>query len=409
MRILLVVPSIHRETGGPAKASLTLAKELSSFGQQVQVFSTLWPAPLEEFDREIECETVPIRLFRTSPIPGLGHLPYSRELVNAVRNEAKEFDAVLLGSLWNPLISQTISVVRRLGIPYAVMPHGMLDPVVVKRHGALKSLWSALWERRNVECASLMVFNSKREEAKAKMCGWSFRRTLVLPHTIQTTAIKNVPRRDQLEQTYPSLIGKRVIAFVGRINWVKNLDLLINAFCLLRQSEPNVILVCAGPDNDNHQRKLQKLTAGLGIDRDVLFTGMLAENDVQTVYARADVVVLVSKKENFGLSAAEALASGVPVVLSDGVDLGEDLPTPPVWRVTQNPRAIAEGISAALKYSQTMGLPVAAACTLAAREWGASKCGTLISALESIRTHGISAAENKGKLRGPETATLERK
>lgn len=116
----------------------------------------------------------------------------------------------------------------------------------------------------------------------------------------------------------------------------------------------------------------------------VVFTGLLESDALKAVYARADVVALVSRKENFGLAAAEALSAGVPVVLSDGVDMGQHWTAPPVWRVAQNVGAIAGGLAAALAYANETGVPCASARHLADREWGTSATERLSEAYESI-------------------------
>ena len=381
---MLVVPSINRETGGPAKSNLSLATDLNRLGHHVEIFSTDWPAAQAEEEKVIEQDGVTIRLFPATNIPGLGHVPYSRGLIRAVRSEMGRFDFFHVASLWNPLVSHTIKILRRRRVPYAVTAHGMMDPVVFARNRILKSLWAWLWERSNVEGATLVIFNSRREEAKAKSKGWRMRRTLVVPHSINLSAGLNLPPRNQLEQSYPSLIGKTVVAFIGRVNWVKNIDLLIAAIAHLRKQGLNVALVCAGPDSDDYQKVLESLAIELGVREHILFTGMLEDAELQAVFARADVAALISKKENFGLSAAEALGAGIPVVLSDGVDMGENWTAPPVWRVEQDERAIAAGISAALDCSQKTGLPGQLARELACREFDVKNHVQLAQTLESI-------------------------
>lgn len=384
MRIMFVVPSINLETGGTSKATLTLAKELVTRGQQVEIFTTCWPNLQMQTSHQLEQDGVLIRVFPASTLPGLRHVPYSRLLLQAVRNELKRFDFFLAASLWNPLISSTMAIFRQNNVPYAVSPHGMLDPLVFARHRLLKSCWAAFWERRNVEAANLIIFNSRREQAKAKNKGWNLRRMLVIPHSIDLSAGRALPPRNQLDQTYSALAGKQVVAFVGRINWVKNIDLLIAAAALLCNRGEPVALVCAGPDSEGYQAQLERIAREFGIEENVLFTGMLQGDKLQAVFARADVVALVSRKENFGLSAAEALAAGIPIVLSDGVDMGEAWPSPPVWRVEQNASSIADGLSAALEYARLNGLPAETARNLASREWNASHCDRLIGSFESL-------------------------
>jgi len=371
-------------TGGPAKSDMKLALNLAELGHEVEVFSTWWPHIKMPCDTMSEQNRVLLRLFPITTIPGLAHLPYSYALLRAVREEFGRFDICHAFSLWNPLISHTMTLFRQQQVPYALTPHGMMDPVVFARHRAFKWCWARLWERRNVEAADLIQFTSERERTKAERQGWHLRKTLVLPHSIEVSKGQNLPPRTQLEQTYPQLVEKEVIAFVGRINWVKNLDLLIQAVAILRKEGRNVALVCAGPDSDNHQTYLERKAEALGIGDLVLFTGFLEGAALRAVFGRADVVALVSRKENFGLSAAEALAEGIPVVLSNGVDMGEHWTAPPVWRAEETATSIADGLGRALSYSRRVGLPAREARELAQREWGTSSVSGLVKSYERI-------------------------
>jgi glycosyltransferase involved in cell wall biosynthesis len=384
MRILIIIPSINHITGGPSKSGLDLAASLAALGHEVEMYTTNWPDCSGPLHVRREERGVSIHLFRASQIPGLRHVPYSRELLATVRSEYRRFGLFVCNSLWNPLISHATAFLRLRGVPYAISPHGMMDPLVFERNSFRKYCWSLLCEKRNVEQAQLLIFNSATEEKKARRRGWNLRRTIVIPHSVDITAGERLPPRGQLEFKYPQLKDKHLIAFVGRINWVKNLEHLIRSVAHLRSKKMNVALLCAGPDSDGHRAELEILAEELAIQDEVIFTGMLESEELSAVYARADVAALVSQKENFGLAAADALASGVPVVLSDGVDMGEHWPCPPVWRVKQDVGSIAIGLEDALLYSESQGVPARAALQLASQEWSISHCAELVASFESI-------------------------
>jgi glycosyltransferase involved in cell wall biosynthesis len=173
------------------------------------------------------------------------------------------------------------------------------------------------------------------------------------------------------EAKFPVVKGRVVILFVGRINWVKNLDKLLEALVSVRHKRPSAMLVCVGPDNDGYGLKLEKRAEMLGIGDSLLFTGMMNREDLKMAYSRGDVLALVSQKENFGLVVAEGLASGLPVVLSGGVDVGRSLPSGgPVRIVHPVPEEIAEALVSMLERSAASGLPDAEARSLAEKAWG---------------------------------------
>jgi glycosyltransferase involved in cell wall biosynthesis len=111
---------------------------------------------------------------------------------------------------------------------------------------------------------------------------------------------------------------------------------------------------------------------------------MLNSEEIKTAYSRGDVLALVSQKENFGLVAAEALACGLPVVLSEGVGIGKDLPQGgPVRCVQPAPDEIAEALIGMLERSTCQGLPDPQARALAEKTWGRSSVKPLLEAFES--------------------------
>jgi glycosyltransferase involved in cell wall biosynthesis len=158
---------------------------------------------------------------------------------------------------------------------------------------------------------------------------------------------------------------------VGRLNWVKNLDRLVEAFALVHARRPAATLVLVGPDTDGTRSQLEAQAENLGVKEALLFTGLLEGENLKAAYARGQVLVLVSQKENFGLAAAEALAAGLPVVISEGVDLGRNWESRgPVRRVAPSSARIAEAILDLLERSATLGVPDPEARALAERTWG---------------------------------------
>src|SRR5262249_31585443 len=149
----------------------------------------------------------------------------------------------------------------------------------------------------NVEQADLIHFTSSQELRKAQTMRLRMRRTLVMPINVDISAGLNLPPRARLECDYPQLAGKEVISFVGRINWVKNLALLVAALAQLRRQGRDAVLLCVGPDSEGHRDVLERQAAELGVAEQVVFTGLLEGEALKAVFARTDVVALVSRKE----------------------------------------------------------------------------------------------------------------
>ena len=375
VRILHIIPSLAPETGGTASGVSKFCEVQVRGGVELTLYTTSWPRLdnsrngmiLESMERA----GVDIRIFPAKEAPFNLPLPHSPFLVEAVRDHCRKFDLIVNHSLWNPIATGCMRTLRKMGSNYALMPHGMLDPVVFARHRSRKKLWAWAWERSNVEGASLILFNTQAEEEKARNCGWEFKQTFIFPHMIDLAYWRELPSPSHFEAKFPSLRNREVILFVGRLNWVKNLDRLIEAFAIVHAHRPSTILVLVGPDADGLRSRLEAQAGSFGVKDDLLFTGLLEGEDVKAAYARGQVFALVSQKENFGLVAAEALSAGLPVVLSDGVDMGQNWGSRgAVRRVAPDPKPIAEAILDLLERSATLGLPDNQAQALAQQMWG---------------------------------------
>jgi glycosyltransferase involved in cell wall biosynthesis len=116
-----------------------------------------------------------------------------------------------------------------------------------------------------------------------------------------------------------------ILLTLGRISQRKNLGSLVRAFALFVEDEPTAVLVVAGPDSEGLTEELRREATAHGLERRVVFTGRIAGEAKSAALAVADVFVLASKAENFSLVLGEALATGLPSVVSSSIDLAPDL------------------------------------------------------------------------------------
>jgi glycosyltransferase involved in cell wall biosynthesis len=387
LRILQIVPSLEQKTGGPTRSVPALGKALAKLGHKVVLYTTTWPefGYRDKYSVQMEEDAgYEINTFPAQRSPFFPNLPYSPALVQAVIKHSREFDIVHNFSLWNPVATFSLRALRRLGAVYCLSPLGMLDPVVIRRNRWKKIPWRLIWERANIENAALIHFTARLEEDRAKGY-WKLNQTIIVPQVVDLEDWKVLPDRSTMESRFPQMRNREVILFVGRINWVKNLDILLNSLEAVRQQRPKAMLVCAGPDNEGYQAALEKQASNLGLADHILFAGMLQGNDLKSAYARADALALVSQKENFGHAAAEALACGIPVVLSTGVGLGSDWPaSAAVRRVDPTPEKISAALIQVLERSVLRGLPDPEARSLADRFLGVFPGAKIAEAFLSI-------------------------
>ena len=146
---------------------------------------------------------------------------------------------------------------------------------------------------------------------------------IVEPNGVHLDEFDVLPARGAFRSTYPQIGNAPLIVFLSRVHHKKGLDLLVPAFAKLPQKD--AMLVIAGPDSDGYSEQVRKMIAEHNIVERVIFTGMLYGQDRVAALADADLFCLPSYQENFGIAVVEALAAGTPVVISDQVNLFNDV------------------------------------------------------------------------------------
>jgi glycosyltransferase involved in cell wall biosynthesis len=128
---------------------------------------------------------------------------------------------------------------------------------------------------------------------------------------------------ESFAKEFPSASGKKIILFLSRLDPKKGLEILIEAFAAISESEPDALLVLAGDGNPDYAQSLRTLAERLGGKAKILWPGHLGPQQKAAAFAAATLFVLPSYSENFGIAAAEAMAAGVPTVITDQVALAE--------------------------------------------------------------------------------------
>ncbi|MGH9676839.1 MAG: glycosyltransferase, partial [Candidatus Acidiferrum sp.] len=146
--------------------------------------------------------------------------------------------------------------------------------------------------------------------------------TIVEPNGIDSAEYDNLPPRGQFRARHHIPPDRKVILFLGRLHHKKGFDILLPAFALLKD-DPS--LVIAGPGEDDYIQYLRAQIGRLGLTERVVFAGMLGGGEKRGAFVDADIFVLPSYQENFGIAVIEALAAGTPVIVSDQVNIHADI------------------------------------------------------------------------------------
>jgi glycosyltransferase involved in cell wall biosynthesis len=262
-----------------------------------------------------------VRLF---PTHTPHRLAFSPALGTALRRNARDFDVVHIHSLWLYPQFAAAREARRALRPYIVSPHGALDPFLRKRGRMRKGIANRLWQNRMLEEADLIHVTSTEEAALITDIAPRVSRRII-PAGLETAAFGSLPDGSEFRRRYLDGYEGPIILFLGRITFKKGLDILIRALALVRGRLPATLLAIVGPDDEGLQPRLETLSRNLNLSTAVAFTGALYGEDRLAALAAADVWALSSHTENFGIAVLEALAAGVPSVISPAVNIADEL------------------------------------------------------------------------------------
>jgi glycosyltransferase involved in cell wall biosynthesis len=315
VRILHVIPRLAIECGGPVTAVLGMTSALKRAGVEVRLLTTdhWWKG----IPNNIDCEP---KIFHCL----YGPWQWSPDLKKALPGEIGWADVVNLHTLWSYPGTVAARACRAAGVPYIVRPCGMLDQWSLGQKTLKKRIYAAMLERQNINGAAALWFTSEGEREGARSFNYSCT-DAVIPLGLAPAAYNDLPPCGSFRILYPEVADNRLILFLGRLTPKKQTDLLLKAFAQLSTDFPDTSLVIAGPAEGTFLSELRQLATNLGIASRTLFTGPLRESEVQAALMDAEVFVLPSLHENFGVSVIEAMACGVPVILSDLVGLAESV------------------------------------------------------------------------------------
>jgi len=206
--------------------------------------------------------------------------------------------------------------------PYWAVPHGCLDPWGLKQRALLKRLWLSWAGTSYFQHASRIIFATTRERDKAAR--WvSPRQSVVIPWPV---TLPDEGRRERAREQWRQRLSlpedARVLLFVGRLHSMKRPLETIEAFCRAMPQRTHLVMV--GMDGNLSREGVAASVPGAAAGL-VHVVGPLHGDALTAAYLGSDGFVSLSFRENFGYSTADALASGIPVILSAGNDLGPDL------------------------------------------------------------------------------------
>ena len=316
MKLLHLISSVDPKGGGPIEGVTQLSTVYRVLGVDVTICSL--DAPDAVWVQASNTKVVAL-----GPSPAL--YGYNAKLVPWLKAHEHEYDAVIVNGLWQYIGFAVWRALSGSATPYYVFSHGMLDQWF-KYTYPLKHLKKWLYwpwaEYRVLRDARRVIFTCEDEKILARESFWLYK----VNEAVTAYGVSNPPANgDELATKflaqYPQLQGKRLALYLSRIHVKKGCDLLIEAFAKVAKQDDSLHLVMAGPDQTGWVPKLQAQAEKLGIAHRITWPGMLQGDMKWGAFYAAEVFVLPSHQENFGIVVAEALACGKPVLISNKVNI----------------------------------------------------------------------------------------
>lgn len=307
MNVVMTVASLAPKTGGPARTVPSLAGALQEQGCTVEIVALALGSG-QKSGHGIDAG------IRVTKVPCLASTRYrvlwAPRFVRAVEQRCVNTRADILhdNGLWLPTNHAANLVARRVRIPYVVTPRGMLTPWALSYRSWKKRLAWNLYQARDLRTASLLHATSEEEARNLRALG------LQQPIAVIPNGVELMPHQSAKIKRPSGAM--RTVLFLSRIHPKKGITNLVKAWDRLRPVGWRVLI--AGPDEGGHKKQVEAAIRDSGLQHDFSFVGHVDGSAKWDLYRSADLFVLPTLSENFGVVVAEALACGVPVITTKG-------------------------------------------------------------------------------------------
>lgn len=324
LKILHVIPYMAPRYGGPPKACFEMARAVAAKGHEVSIYSTDIDGSGRlrvDTARSHVRDRVAIRYF---PVQRPRFWCFSAPLLRALRANVRKFDVAHLHSLYLFPGIAAAHFCRKHGVPYLVRPHGSLAPYHFRRHRLRKIPFELFFERGRLRGAAAIHYTSEDERRLSRPNAFGAR-GVVVPHGLDLGDYSRLPPRGSFRRRYPETGNRKILLFLGRLNYKKGVEVICEAFVRIASRTEDSHLVIAGPDEQGIGAAMQRRLARAGLSGRATFTGMLLGKDKLAAFGDASLFVLPSLYENFGIAVVEAMACRVPAVITDKVAIWREV------------------------------------------------------------------------------------
>jgi glycosyltransferase involved in cell wall biosynthesis len=304
--------------GGPVKIVHQYSRELVRRGHKVTIYCTnllnkkqkIKPGTFEQ-----NIDGIRVVYFETKNFvwwPGTLGPFWMPNLSSYLKKEIRDYDVIHLNGYRGWMLSETARAAYRADIPIVTQPHGTLP--VISNTLLLKRMYDFVFEKRELGNISALIALQESEKRQAISRGIPSGIIDVIPNGIDVNELDELPESGIFRKKMNIWNDQPLILFLGRINKIKGVDLLIDAFALL--DIPDARLVIAGPDDGQLSEILDKIRQ-YKIEQKVILPGLLTGDWVKAALLDANLFVLPSRFDAYPTTIMEACLMGVPMVITD--------------------------------------------------------------------------------------------
>lgn len=234
-----------------------------------------------------------------------------------IRGIIKDFDVIHLHEHRNLLAFVCAFYAKKNNIPYIVQPHGSLP-----LNNGSKKFFDLIYGKKMLVNSNCILALTESEKQKCIEYGLKEENISILPNGIDFSIYQNNCNRldNSIRKKFGINSNKKIILYIGRLNRIKGIDLLLQSFAQISLEFEDIILMIVGPD-DGFLTDIQKMIHELGITKDVIITGALYDDEKVNAYYESYLYVLPSRYETFPITILEANACGIPVIVTDRCDI----------------------------------------------------------------------------------------
>ena len=326
MRILHVITTLNPSCGGPPRVAARLAAGQAALGHDVTIATHRLTDSTEDlrgmtkllpgFDR------VRVVEIERGGVAGAFLAHHARPVL---RQLIAEVDVVHLHDVWDSLVRTAGEQARRAGKPYLLQPNDSLNPWSLNQKKLKKRLALALTYRRMIEGSAAVIFGHSEEKRLVSQNGFRIDPVVAGLGGVFREEVEPLPARGEFFRRVPQLRGRPFVVFLSRLHPKKGLDFLAEGFAVAARAVPDLQLVVIGHD-EGAREDFQRRIAGNGLTDRVHLVGPMHGQAKWEAYRDAVCFCLPSRDEAFTVAIIEALACGLPVVISEAChfdDVGE--------------------------------------------------------------------------------------